>query len=74
MDVTVYLDGNLRRFNPSNQPIHIAAGANLYEAKIAAGIPSTVPIAAVVNGTVTDLTYCLKPGDEVHMIPQIAGG
>jgi hypothetical protein len=31
-------------------------------------------VAALVNGQTTDLEQPLKPGDEVHLLPQIAGG
>ena len=74
MDAIIHLDGALRRFYTGTSPIHLSAGLNLHQAKIAAGIPTSMPVAALVNGAVSDLNYCLQPGDVVHLIPQIAGG
>ena len=32
------------------------------------------PLVAVVNGTTSDMSYLLQPGDTVQCFPQIAGG
>ena len=74
MHAIIHLDGSLKRFSPGAHPVRVSAGISLYQAKEAAGIPASIPVAALVNGAVTDLNYFLKPGDEVHLVPQIAGG
>lgn len=38
------------------------------------GIELDQPAAAVVNGTASDLDRVLKEGDQVRLLPQIAGG
>jgi molybdopterin converting factor small subunit len=37
------------------------------------GLPQTA-LVAVVNGITSDMTYTLQPGDNVLLLPQIAGG
>jgi molybdopterin converting factor small subunit len=74
MEATIYLDGSLSRFYSGDPPIYVSAGISLHQAKTEAGLPASIPVSALVNGVVSDLNYCLKPGDEVHLIPQIAGG
>lgn len=38
------------------------------------GVELDQPAAAVVNGTASDLDRVLREGDQVRLLPQIAGG
>jgi sulfur carrier protein ThiS len=55
-------------------PVQAAAGQTVLEALAALEIKLSQPVIAVVNGQTADLNYCLQPGDQVRLIPQIGGG
>ena len=55
-------------------PVQVAAGQTVLEALTGLEIHLDRPVIAVVNGRVTDIAYCLQPGDQVRMVPQIGGG
>jgi sulfur carrier protein ThiS len=74
MNVRIFCEGHLKRITGFNQPIEVLPGQNIRQAASAIGIPETQPVAAIVNGQVTDLSYQLHSGDEVHLIPPISGG
>ena len=71
--VRVYAEGTLSAYLPG-QPIELPSGVSIRECAVLAGIPENKPFAAIVNQGAEDLSYCLKPGDEVHLYPQISGG
>ena len=73
LKVRIYAEGTLSAYLP-DQPIQLPSGVSIRECAVLAGIPENKPFAAVVNQRVEDLNYCLKPGDEVHLYPQISGG
>jgi len=73
LKVWVYAEGALAAFL-RNQPFELPAGINVLEAASLTGIPENIPFAATVNQRAVDLSYCLQPGDEVHLFPQISGG
>ena len=72
---TVYmnLEGLLSK-HISEQPFIVLPDQSIREAAEGIGIPNNQPFAATVNGQVQDLDYCLKPGDQVRLFPQISGG
>ena len=66
-DIPVEMDGHYL-------VIQVPAGRSVQQALKDLNIQLSQAVAAVVNGQTTDLEEPLKPGDEVHLLPQIAGG
>lgn len=54
--------------------VTLEAGRSIQEAMEEAGIQLVQPTVALVNGKTADMKQQLMPGDEVRLLPQIAGG
>jgi len=54
--------------------VEVPPGRSILEAIQSVNRASRQPLVPVVNGTTTDLSYILQPGDEVTFLPQISGG
>jgi molybdopterin converting factor small subunit len=61
---------------PNRPALRVPAGQNVLEALRAEGVefPRGQALIAVANGQTVDLSYQLRAGDTVRLIPQIAGG
>lgn len=54
--------------------LQVPAGKSVNQTLIDLNIQLSQAVVAVVNGQTTDLEEILKAGDEVRLLPQIAGG
>ena len=54
--------------------IQVPAGKSINQLLIDLNIQLSQAVTAVVNGQTTDLEQPLEPGDQVRLLPQIAGG
>jgi molybdopterin converting factor small subunit len=52
----------------------VPAGQTIQEALGSLRLALSQPPVGVVNGATADMSYLLKPGDVVDLLPQIAGG
>lgn len=57
-----------------NITIQVPAGMSVNQIQKYLNIRLSQAVAAVVNGQSTDLAKPLEPGDQVRLLPQIAGG
>ena len=73
--VEIKLEGTLARYlDVDGGRTQVRPGQTIMEAAAGLGIPGTQPLVALVNGQTHELTYLLEPGDQVRLIPPIAGG
>jgi len=54
--------------------IQTMAGTTIRQVIECLGLPLSQAVVAVVNGRAADLDQILEPGDQVRLLPQIAGG
>jgi hypothetical protein len=59
---------------PLGGTLRVPAGQTVLEALQAERQDLRQPVILVVNGQTEDITYRLRAGDSVRLIPQIAGG
>jgi sulfur carrier protein ThiS len=54
--------------------LHVPAGKSINQTLKDLNITLTQAVSAIVNGQTTDLEKPLEQGDQVRLLPQIAGG
>lgn len=68
------LIGYLARFKPPGDVTTVAAGQRVWEVALSLGIPPEQLVVSVVNGQTCGQDYVLAPGDQLTLVPAIAGG
>ena len=75
MEIMVKLAGTLKNKAPDGGKLLLATGATLADALTALNIPSERILAISLNGEIErDFTRVLAPGDDLLVLPPVAGG
>jgi sulfur carrier protein ThiS len=75
MEITVKLVGTLRKMTPEGGKLELAEGATLADTLAALAIPHERILAVSLNGEIErDLTRILAAGDDLTVLPPVAGG
>jgi sulfur carrier protein ThiS len=70
----VYLEGPLKKASQGEGPLPVHAGQTIRAAAESLGLSKNHTFIALINEQVQELDSVLKPGDMVHLVPQISGG
>ena len=70
----IHLEGSSVSYTKNIRVCKVSCGQTIMEAVTALDIPTRQSVIALVNGLVADMSYQLKAGDVVRLIPQITGG
>lgn len=75
MEITVKLVGTLRKLTPEGGKLELADGATLADMLAMLAIPHERILAVSLNGEIEhDLTRRLAAGDDLMVLPPVAGG
>jgi sulfur carrier protein ThiS len=75
MKITVKLGGTLKKWTPEGGKLELAEGSTLADILAVLDIPNERILALSLNGEIEgDLARVLQPGDDLMVLPPVAGG